>query len=240
MGKHLLPEEAEIRANFRKLREDLKRKIKDFEESDLSKTEVEDAICLEYNVLARLEEELEKIPRDEELELELEEFTESEFEGKKEYTRIPTTTYNKLLNRLSRLEAKTERVKVLDLIGKHSRALTQNITSQAQIDELRASAKKIEIETHHASLMQLVKVFFLTLRKLGYTDDEIKRVAREQKRLQKDYPLIQNDYESLKRVFYAEPEELPQIIDAEYEEVDDKLADVNATISKKPTRGRRK
>ena len=240
MSKRLLPEEKEISAYFRKLRDKLKQQISAYDDYELDTREATSAIKYQYGVLARIEEELEKVPLDEDLLMELEEFTEQEFEGKLAYTRIPTRTYDKLLNRLERLEAKVSRVSILEKLGKNARLLTQNITNQVQIEESKANTRRIELETHQATLMQLVKVFFLTLRKLGYSDEEIKKIAKEQKRLQKEYPLIQNDYDSLKRIFYAQPEELPAAIDAEYEEVDDRLAEANALLKKKPTRGRGK
>jgi hypothetical protein len=240
MGKHNLPEEAEIRKKFRDLRERLKKQIESYDESEFELKETTDAIKYQYGILARLEEELEKVPRDEDLELELEEFTETEYEGKKAYTRIPEKTYNKLLRRLERLEAKLNRVTILNDLGRNARLLTQNITAQATIEESRANTKRIEIETHHASLLQLTKIFYLALRKRGFTDDEIASVAKELKRIQKDYPLIQTDFDQMKQLLFAQPEEIPNVIDADYEEVDDKLAEVNATLNKKAKRGRKK
>ena len=65
-------------------------------------------------MIGRLEEELDKVPRDEDLELALDEFVYTDYEQKPAMTHIPESTYNKLLNRLKRLEAKVSRVDILD------------------------------------------------------------------------------------------------------------------------------
>jgi hypothetical protein len=233
-----LPEEQEIRDKFRELRNKLKKQFEDFDEAVLKLDEVDSAIKYQYNIIARLEEEFEKIPKDEDLILELDS-VEFEKEEKVNYAHVPERTYTKLLNRLERLEAKLSRVSMLDMLGKNARLLTQNITAKADIEEKKASTKRIELTTHQASLLALSKMFYLALRKLGYADIDIVNVAKELKRLEKDYPIIETDYDSMRKMLYAQPEEMPNVIDADFEEVEgDPLATLDNIISgKKPKRG---
>ena len=72
--------------------------------------------------------------------------------------------------------------------------------------------------------------------------NETFNVAKELKRLEKDYPIIETDYDSMRKMLYAQPEEMPNVIDADFEEVEgDPLATLDNIISgKKPKRGRRK
>jgi len=234
-----LPEEKEIYASFRKQRERLEKQIKAYAELDIELDEVQPAIQHAWSTIARLEEELDKLPTDEDLELELEEFVETDYSDNRAYTKIPETTYNKLLNRLKRLEAKVSRVEILDKLGRHSRMLTQHLTSKAKIEESQMNTKRIGLEVHHASLMQLTKIFYLALRQQNFTDDEIASVAKRLKRIQKDYPLIETDFNDMKRLLFAEPEDIPKMItDAEYEEVND-MEDVNDLVRGKAKRGKK-
>jgi len=117
--------------------------------------------------------------------------------------------------------------------------LTQHLTSKAKIEESQMNTKRIGLEVHHASLMQLTKIFYLALRQQNFTDDEIASVAKRLKRIQKDYPLIETDFNDMKRLLFAEPEDIPKMItDAEYEEVND-MEDVNDLVRGKAKRGKK-
>jgi type I site-specific restriction-modification system R (restriction) subunit len=235
--KHDLPEEAEIRQQFRQLREELKKKIKDFDDSELKTDDISSAIQYQYGLLARMEAELDKVPEDEQLELELENYVEVDMENPA-FTRIPTATYNKLTNKVKRLEAKVSRVDILTRLQQGARLLSQNIVSQGQLEELSANTKRIELTTHQATLLSLMQMVYLSLRKLGYDDLAITALAKELKRLQKDYPIIETDYATMRKQLYASPDEMPRVIEAEYEDVDE-LETINNVISGKPTRGRK-
>ena len=241
MGRNNLPEEQDARDLFREVRDKLKKQFKDLDDLELKTDDATTAIKYHYGIVARLEDELDKVPKDEELLLSLAENVEEVWDGKQCNKIISKRDYDKLINTIERLEAKLDRVTILDKLGRHARLLTQNIVSQGQLEELSANTKRIELSMHQASLHALSKMFYLALRKLGYTDEEIVKVAKELKRLEKDFPLIETDYENMRKMLFARPEQIPETIDADYEEVDDEIENLNNMVySKKIVRGRNK
>ena len=235
-------EEKEVHRAFRATRDNLIKKIKAYETDALALDEVTDAIRLQYSVVARLEDELNKIPTDEELNYELEEFVYTEYDptDKTAYTKIPEKTYNRLLKRVEKLESKASRVNLLELIGKQARLLTQNITASAQIGELQANTKRIELTTHNATLIALMKMVYLSLTKLGHPHDVLVDLANELKRIKKDYPLIETDYVTTSKLLFAQPEEVSHNIEeADFEDVDEKLQNVNSLVTRSSRKSRR-
>jgi len=234
-----LPEEDEIHNKFRELRNNLKKKIKAFDDADLQTDEVSSAIKYQYGILARLEEELDLVPTDESIIADIEENSELTYEGKVASRVIDEKEYQRLVKQLKRLEKKVSRVSILNDLGKNARLLTQNITSQAQINELEANTKRIELTTHQASLLALSKMFYLALRKLGYSGADLEALARKMKQLEVDYPLVQTNYAALKSMLFAEPAEMSNIIDAEFEEANGGLQAVNQLVSGRKARKRK-
>jgi len=232
-------EQKAIRKAFRATRDKLKKQIQAYDDNELALDEVSSAIKLQYSVGARLENELDKVPKDAEFLEYIDNLVELSFDGKIDYTKIPTKAYKALINKIERLEAKVSRVKILDMLGKQYRLLTQNIVSSAQIGELQANTKRIEITTHHATLDALARIFYLAMREQGLTEKELASIAGKLKRLQKDYPIMELDFEDVKGKLYAGSKKETIEIEADFEEVDDRLDSVNSLVSKKARRGRK-
>ena len=233
LAKRNLPEEETIRKDLRQVRDDLKRKIQHFEDSGLEIDNLVTALRHQYSILARLEDELEKVPTDEEL-LERLDCCESEWDDDvhRKYTRVPTRDFNKLLNQLKRLEAKQNRVAILVELARVNRLFGQNAVAQVQMDEIRAKTEYIKIETHAAMLLAMKDIFYLAMRRMGFTDDQLRALARETMRIEKDYPIIQEDYSRIKARLFGEPENVPTLLEADYQVLPDSIEDLNDVVNR--------
>ena len=237
MAKRNLPEEETIRKDLRQVRDDLKRKIQHFEDSGLEIDNLVTALRHQYSILARLEDELEKVPSDEELIASLE-CCESDYDvdAHKEYTRVPIRDFNKLLTQIKRLEAKQNRVAILGELARVNRLFGQNAVAQVQMDEIRAKTEYIKIETHAAMLLAMKDIFYLAMRRMGFTDDQLRALARETMRIEKDYPIIQEDYSRIKARLFGEPDTVPLLLEADYQVLPDSIGDLNDVVNRVPVR----
>ncbi len=235
-----MPEEQVARDRLRKARNNLLQQIKNYEDSDFPTDEAKKSVHHAWSLISRLEEELDKVPLDEDLLLDLAEKITTHYNliEKKEFTTIPTRDYNKLMNRLERLEAKCSRVSILDLLTKANRKLGQQMLEGLKMETEKARVEYIEISVHAAVLSCFKDVLYISLRRLGYTDADMKLLAKEMKRIEKDYPLLEEDKESIMKRLFGEPSE---VIDVAYEPMpdgDDLLKKVNAEVSGKRRRHR--
>lgn len=242
MAVRNLPEEKELRKNLREVRDNLKKLISAFDDDGLEVDNLHMAIRHQYSVMARLEEELDTIPSDESLVEELEALATSKYDkiAHKEYTTIPTVEYNKMLNLNKRLEAKLNRVTILRELARVNRLLGQQAGQQALMDEQRAKTEHIKIETHAAVLQAMKDIFYLALRRLGKPDSELQALAREMMRIERDYPIIQEDYKRIKSRLFGMPEDVPKQLEAEYEIIDDPITELNRLANEGPVRKAKK
>jgi len=238
MAVRNLPEEEHLRKDLREVRNNLKRVIAEFDDSGLDINNLYMALRHQYSVIARLEDELDKVPTDDDLITEMETSAETEYSkiDHKEYTTIPTVFYNKLVNRCDRLAAKLSRVNILKELSHVNRLLGQNAGQQVQMEELRAKTEHIRIETHAAILQAMKDIFYLALRRMGKTDAELQTLAREMMRIEKDYPIIQEDYSKIKSRLFGQPEDVPRMIEARYEVMDDNVSRLNDIANSSVTR----
>jgi len=222
MAVRNLPEEQELRECLRKSRDNFKRIVAQFDDDELEKDNLNSAIMHQYSILARLESEFETVPSDEELVAQLDNAdTYYDKDEHKEYTTIETRTLSKLRSRLERLEAKLNRVTILGELSRVNRMLGQQAGQQAQMDEIKAKTEHIKIETHAAVLKALKDIFYLALRRLGYSDGDLRNLAKEMIRIEKDYPIIQEDFSKIRSRLFATPDEVPKMLEADYRVLDD-------------------
>jgi hypothetical protein len=222
MAVRNLPEEQELRECLRKSRDNFKRIVAQFDDDELEKDNLNSAIMHQYSILARLEYEFENVPSDEELVAQLDNAdTYYDKDEHKEYTTIETRALSKLRSRLERLEAKLNRVTILGELSRVNRMLGQQAGQQAQMDEIKAKTEHIKIETHAAVLKALKDIFYLALRRLGYSDGDLRNLAKEMIRIEKDYPIIQEDFSKIRSRLFATPDEVPKMLEADYRVLDD-------------------
>ena len=175
------------------------------------------AVSHAYSIVARFENELDTIPDDDDFLLELEEIADRTYEGKKEFISLPSNQYDTLIKKIERLQAKVNRVNILNLMIKANRVLAQQMTEREKINELRKRQKYIDIQIHASILAAYNDMIYLALRRTGLTDSEITDFSNNLKNLEKDYPLVKMDKEDIIKRLTGESQ--PILVEADYEVV---------------------
>lgn len=237
MGKGNIPEEQEAREKLREIRDKLLKQIRNYSDDEFPTDEAEKAVQHSWSILSRLESELEKVPEDETLLEDLKEDKEEYYDTstKRAMVRIYESEYNRLLKRLERLEAKCSRVSILSTLSQANRKLGQQMLEGLKMETEKVKVDYIEISLHATVLKCFKDVLYIALRRLGHTDSQMQALAKEMKRIEKDYPLLEEDKKAIMKRLFGEPDE---VIDVEYSVVPKidgpaLLEEINAEVSGK-------
>jgi hypothetical protein len=213
--------EKDARALMRKCRDLLQNQMDAYQDPDKFPVDsIVRAIYHSYSILARLEQELEKIPDDADFEEELEEIEESvEYDGKD--VTIPAKQYEKLQREVKRANARVKRVDLLKELAKANRLLGQQMSEEQKIIEMRKRQKYIEIKTHAEVLSAYNDMIVLALRRLGLSELEMQEFFRHMDKLRQEYPLVKMTLEDVIEKLTASPEKRIELEPSAVEVLDD-------------------
>jgi hypothetical protein len=221
MSRKMTETEKDARALMRKCRDLLQNQMDAYQDPDKFPVDsIVRAIYHSYSILARLEQELEKIPDDTDFEEELEEIEESVEYDDKDVT-IPAKQYEKLQKEVRRANARVKRVDLLKELAKANRLLGQQMSEEQKIIEMRKRQKYIEIKTHAEVLSAYNDMIVLALRRLGLSELEMQEFFRHMDKLRQEYPLVKMTLEDVIEKLTASPEKRIELEPSAVEVMDD-------------------
>lgn len=231
MDRRLTPEERDAKRTLRKCRDLLNNQMEGYDDPNKFPTnDANKAVMHSYSILARYEEEYDIIPDDDTFIEELEEIAIKDYEDKT--VTIPMKEYDLLVKKNARLQAKINRVTILNSLSRANRVLAQQMVDLEKIVELQKRQKFIDIQIHASILVAYNDMVYLSLRRIGLSDKDIQEFANQLKSLERDYPLLKMNNEEL--VEKLTTGKVPKTIDADYEVIKespyDKLNEIDKLI----------
>ena len=229
-GRRLSEEERDARRTLRKARDLLNNQIEGYNDPDkFPVSDASKAVSHSYSISARYEAELDSIPEDDDFLLELDIIADKDYKDKT--ITLPEKKYYQLVKRNERLQAKINRVTILNALSRANRTLAQQMESLEKINELKKRTKYIDVQIHASILSAYNDMVYLALRRMGHSDKDIQDFADALKSLERDYPLVQMDKEDIIARLTGDS---PIPVDAEYTVVEknphEKLRDVDKLL----------
>ena len=201
----VVKDRAEIAKFLRQQKRQLLANIKEYEEGgELRVDDARQAIHHSWSILARFEKEYETTDDVEELQkliIELGELRDSAPVSVEKYISSLESSVEKLVSKLSR-------VNVLKEMQKSNRLLGQQMLEHQRIQESKSKQEYMEITKHAQILAAFRDIFYLALRRQGFTDSDMKGIAKEMKSIERDYPLYEINLQDIKQRLFGEPDEV--------------------------------
>lgn len=216
MPKDFADKEKELYKVLRENKKKLFSQIEGFQDDpNFLIDDAENAIRHSWSILARFEDEYESAEKYEELDELLE-----ELRAEREYGKPTVEKYIQTLESINkRITAKIDRLTILSSMQTANRLLGQQMLEHQKIKESKAKQHYMEITEHAQILAAFGDIVFLALRRIGLDEAVVKRLAKEIKKIQRDYPIVKMDLQSIYNRLYGEPDEI--VVEAEIIKDDD-------------------
>jgi len=199
-----LAEKRKISSFLRKQKKQLLANIQEYDNGEFAIDDARQAIYHAWSIVARFEKEYENIPDDDAMFAALEKLDEDRDSGVASVEKYVAT----LEKTIERLKAKVDRVRVLVEMQRANKTLVSLMSDHQSVQESKKKQEFMEIAKHAQILTAFRDIFYLALRRKGFTDAEMKDVAKEMKYIERDYPVVKLGLQEVKKRLFGDIDDI--------------------------------